>query len=103
MSQELFAFDYDGGPRGGKSSIVHGLSSAHPETAAKVEAGQRYRAVTRLLLDNGYIELGMPSEVITQEVTNLGSNNLADIVATVDDVIAEHYSDSLHSVDIDSV
>src|SRR5664279_3717043 len=103
MSQELLAFDHDGGPRSGKSTIVGGLRERYPESVAVIEAGKTYRAVSRLLLDSGRIELGMPPDVITQEVTELGSSLLTDMTTRTDEVIAELGDDALHTDEIDKV
>lgn len=101
-SGKLLIFEYNGSARSGKGTIVSYLAQKHPEAAVE-ETGVDYRAITRALLAERVIDLGLDDKTIKSKVDEFGQESLTQIVANRSALVSEYGLKSLYLHDVNEV
>ncbi len=79
--QALWVVESNGAPRSGKGTITSGLAEAFPG-ADQDETGADYRAVTYGLIEDGHIDVEMPTNDIGSTLEKLGVMHISEYAAS---------------------
>jgi cytidylate kinase len=101
-SGPLRVFEYGGTARSGKGTIVADIAEGNP-TIATEETGADYRTLTRVLIDEGQIEPGMPDEIVAATVGRIATPAITSIVARRHELVSEKGLPSLYNGDVNGL
>lgn len=95
INSDLHVAEYGGTARSGKGTIVSHLEQAHERVVA-IETGKDYRVITRKLIDNKVIKLGMDQEAVNEELAPMSIGEFSVLIAQRDEMIAQDGDSSLY-------
>jgi cytidylate kinase len=99
IDNPLLVFDYDGTARGGRGAIIANIAKDDP-TIATDQTGADYRALTRILIDDGRIELDMPTGVVAAKLGRLAVPEITSIVERRNEIVARQGLLSFYTPDV---
>lgn len=100
--KSLLVFEYNGTARSGKGTIVKYLTETFNNVASE-ETGADYRAVTKALIINNHIKIGMSKAEILDNVNSLDIDYLTELATNRELTLNKYGKESLYKTDVNEL